>query len=297
MAISNAQLDYDAHIGFYANLGMLTGDDREDAYWHRQAEYMHALSIFDAIRDVHLDAVSLGHRVARPEAKLQLQFGVGRRTKFLWLSLQHLVGLVHPGRTEPLAHDDVEQAAQDLNAIYINIRGTLDNLAWCLLDLFGEQRTRDIAKTTPQIVSLFGKGFLKDQNLGAIAMVMNGFDEWNRDLRTRRDPAAHRIPLSVPPALLDVDTLESYKGTQQEWVEASTAALKAANEGADSSALFQKAEELNTKLESIGSFRPLFVHHPDDGAMSIYPTVPQDIGQLVRIARELFAAIADNHPA
>jgi len=102
MAISNEELDYEQHIAFYKNNRLLSGDEQNDGYWHQQAEYVHALSICDAIRDVHLEAVSLGQRLTSAEAQLQLHFGVARRTKFIWLALRNLLG-AHPSRAHGAA--------------------------------------------------------------------------------------------------------------------------------------------------------------------------------------------------
>jgi hypothetical protein len=291
IVISDKALGYDHHIAFYKDLGFLADDPEKDAFWHRKAEYMHAVSILDAIRDTHIRATTLAQS-APGAAAVQLSFGVGRRTKFIWLSLQHLLKLVLPDRTVPLPHDDVEEAARNLNVIYIDIRGTLDNFASCLLDLFGTQKTRQLAGKNPSMVHLFNGELLKDSNFGEIGAFLSGFTDWNKELKTRRDPAAHRIPLSVPPALLDAASAGEYKAKWSEYVAASNAAVTDIGEGADGSSFFKKAEDLHDDLQRIGTFQPLFGHDPDNAFMKIYPTVPQDIGQLVKIARGLTAIIS-----
>ncbi len=215
---------------------------------------------------------------------MQLRFGAARRTKFIWLSLRQLLGLIPPDRTEPLPSDDVDEAARDLNVIYINIRGTLDNFAWCLVYLFGEEKTR---RFPPMKIHLFGSDFHKDANLREVAEFVNGFAEWNKELKARRDPAAHRIPLSVPPAVLNEAAQKEYARLSAEHTEVSNAAARAVGEGADSSALFEKATLLHDRLQRVGAFSPVFAHHLDEGATKIYPFVPQDIGKLVKVVRGL----------
>jgi hypothetical protein len=293
MAVGNKELDYDHHLAFYKGLGFLVGHDKQDAYWHRQAEYLHVLSVCDAILDAHFAAITLAQSVISAEAKQQLNFGVGRRSKFIWLSLRNLLGLIHPERTDPLPHDEVEEAARDLNVIYINIRGTLDDFTWCLLDLFGEERTREIALKAPATVNLFGGQFLKDANLKDVAGLLKTFHDWNSELKARRDPSAHRIPLSVPPAFLDENAHKEYVRILAEHDEVTGAAIKAARAGDNSDALFERAHFLHGMLERVGTFRPVFVHHTNDGVMKIYPVVPQDIGELVKIARGITAIIDD----
>ncbi len=284
MSISDEELDFEHHIEFYRGLGFLTGNLKTDAHWHHEAECAHTLLVSDAVRDAIFTVVTLAQSVESEEAKTQLNFGVARRTKFIWLSLRRLFGLIAPDRNEPLPSDDVEKAAQDLNAIYINIRGTLDNLAWCLVDLFCEEKTQ---RLLPVKIDLFGAEFLKDANLREVAEFVNGSADWNRELKARRNPAAHRIPLSVPPAFLNAAAQKEYARISAEYTEVSNAAARAVGEGADSSVLFEKATLLNDRLQRVGTFSPVFVHHLDEGATKIYPLVPQDIGQLVKIVRGL----------
>jgi hypothetical protein len=289
MTTIDKQLDYQQHLEFYRRLGHLTGDAQRDAFWHRKAEETHCLYICNAILDVHIGAVALAQSIVDQEANLQLRFGVSRRTKFIWLSLRRLFQSLSPERTEPLIQDDVEQAAQDLNVIYINIRGTLDNFAWCLRALFGHEETR---RLPPAQVHLFNKKFLKDTNFNEVALLVDAFQEWNSELKERRDPAAHRIPLSVPPAILDALAQQQYAEISAEHAQllnATAAAVRANPEGA--LAYFEKLDLLHDRLQRLGTFVPLFVHHPDERPMKIYPTVPQDIGELVKVTRGLMSII------
>jgi hypothetical protein len=254
MVIANEELDYEHHVTFFRRLGALTGDPKQDAFCFRKAEHMHCLRVADAIRDVHLDVLPLSQAIENEEAGFQLRFGVGRRTKFIWLSLRKLFHIAEPERTEPLQMEELEEAAQCLNVIYINIRGTLDNLAWCLAYLFGDEKTR---RLPPVKVHLFGAEFLKDANLGDVAAFMGSFSDWNDELRKRRDPAAHRIPLSIPPAALDKAAQEQYREIYAEYRTAFDVAVKAVRRVADASSYFEKADLLHDRLQQVGRFWPV----------------------------------------
>jgi hypothetical protein len=286
--ISDEQLDYKSHIAFYENIGGLTGDPKRDRYWYQQAEYLHALSVCDAVLDTHIKAVSLAQEIGNTGADFQLRFGVARRAKFIWLSLRNIIRLMHPEREEPLLRDQVEEAARDLNVIYINIRGALDNFAWVLVDLFGDEKTR---RLRPIQISLFGEKFLKDRNLVKVAEFVRRFSDWNSELKGRRDPAAHQIPLSVPPALIDEETRPEFERVHAAYVEAFNGLGKDDGSNKDLLSKFERVDALFGRLERIGKFVPLFVHHPDEGAIKVYPTVPADVGQLVRIGRGLIEII------
>lgn len=88
-----------------------------------------------------------------------------------------------------------------LNAYYLNLAGSLDNLAWALMYQYSlvedvdenEQNHRKIAQ-------LFDKKFLaklRERNLEQLDKELQPFRDWYWDMRKFRDPAAHRIPLLV----------------------------------------------------------------------------------------------------
>ena len=207
MRIGDENLDYEYHVAFYERLGLLIGDPEKDDHWYCEAKEKHAQTVSYAVREVFINAVEFSQKFNGTEAEIQLKFGVGRRTKFIWLSLQRLISLIPLDRNEPLPNVDVDEVERDLNVIYINIRGTLDNLAWCLVDLFGDEKTRDLP---PIKVNLFDRSFLDRMSLCEVAEFVKDFDEWNNNLSKLRDPAAHRIPLTVPPAVLDEAAEKEY---------------------------------------------------------------------------------------
>lgn len=90
-----------------------------------------------------------------------------------------------------------------INAAYLNIRGILDNLAWALAHhMTLKPNLSEGEKQHRSFVNLFSDGFLtavagKDDELG---IRLRHKSTWGRDLSRRRDPAAHRIPMYVPPA-------------------------------------------------------------------------------------------------
>jgi hypothetical protein len=288
MTISDEQLNFECHLEFYKRLGHLTGDPKKDAYWHRQAEYIQALCVSDAIRDIPQDALSLSQKIVDGDANLHLRFGVARRARTMWLCLRSLIELIHPEREDPLPLDDLDKVDRDLNVIYINIRGTLDNFAWCLQSLLGSEKTKRLA---PVNVQLFGDQFSNDPSFSDVKAFLERFSAWNKEMKARRDPAAHRIPLSVPPAILDTAAQLEYARISVEHDQVLAQAVAALAGSSEKLELLERAGLIYDRLQHVGSFIPLFGHHPDDGYMKIFPTVPQDIGQLVIIARGLISRI------
>ncbi len=48
---------------------------------------------------------------------------------------------------------------------------------------------------------------------------------------------------------------------------------------------FEKSESFNSQIEVLGKFFPYFIHHPDDSPIPIFPTIAQDIGNLLKIIK------------
>lgn len=153
------------------------------------------------------DILILGQKIGLEEAYHQLVFGAARRSKILWTAFRQLYRLISPDRTSPLPLDDVFEAARALNDIYIHLRGMQDNYAWALLYLFGGDASKQLNQGD---VSLFSKKFTNVQPIAEFVDIVKPFSDWNTELKAMRDPVAHRIPLSVPPAILDEADQKKY---------------------------------------------------------------------------------------
>jgi hypothetical protein len=58
-----------------------------------------------------------------------IRFGVSRRLFMILSSFNEIVRLIPLDRQEPLVLDESNLLMKELNSLYINIRGVLDNLA------------------------------------------------------------------------------------------------------------------------------------------------------------------------
>jgi len=172
-----------------------------------------------------------------------------------------------PARLEPLSGEESGELTRDLNVIYFNIRGTLDNLAWALLHDYAEENL----KIPPARIGLFNSCITGDPRFKPLSQALDAHRDWNRDLADRRDPSAHRIPLTIPPQFLTPEEGPRYEELVNE-------ALQAAG-GLD----FARADEKFEQTEHIGQFHPYFIHDIEKGIIPIYPTLPEDVGHLVEI--------------
>jgi hypothetical protein len=77
----------------------------------------------------------------------------------------------------------------------------------------------------------------------------------------------------VPPAFLSPAEVKMYSEHFQEFWTLS------------GETKFDEAQIRIDEMEKLGTFLPCFMHHPDEGLIRIYPTIPADIAHLLAIGR------------
>ncbi|MER9656635.1 hypothetical protein NKJ26_24600 [Mesorhizobium sp. M0152] len=287
----NELLEYETHFAGYQSF--LTGNVERDAHWHFEAQETHALHVLDAIQGLQLEIVELSGKVKNEDAFYNLNFGAARRSRMIWGAFRQLHYMIAPNRNDPMLHDDVFEAARALNDIYIHTRGMLDNYAWTLIHLFGDEPSKALRRND---VDLFGKKFQLASSFSEFKRILTPYADWNLELKERRDPVAHRIPLSVPPSFLNDSDAAEFSEMNERFDAARQRFSELAQNGApqpEANAASAEADELYEQLQKIGRFVPIIVHDPKQGGTRIYPTVPQDIGRMVRISRELNHGISE----
>ena len=158
-------------------------------------------------RESELRASTFDKRDAftNPNARRHFNEGFVRRHYMLQSSRLFLVQHCRQGRREPLSPYEATDCAIHLNAYYLNLRGTLDNLAWVL-----QYERQLLAGVTEeggrgkQACSLFGSRFLAalTSQQPELASVLEPHSHWASELAELRDPAAHRVPIYVPPSVI-----------------------------------------------------------------------------------------------
>ncbi len=124
---------------------------------------------------------------------------------------------------EPLdPHLSIELTA-NLNLIYLNIAASMDNLAWALAYQYELLENLDENHpSTWRFVGLLNGKFLRAlQAIGLQKLVkeLDSFSTWYSDVRSFRDPFAHRIPLYVPPSVYSENDIEERARLDKEAAE------------------------------------------------------------------------------
>jgi len=113
--------------------------------------------------------------------------------------------------------DDVTMA---IHSFVLNTYGCLDNVAWIWV---WENRIAnpDGTELNPKKIGL-GKGYkeVRKSLPGEIQLYLESIEKWFTHIKDMRDALAHRIPLYIPPGMVDPAHVDSYKRLDTAWYEA-----------------------------------------------------------------------------
>lgn len=265
-------LDYKPYVERYRQL---LGVDTEEAISRadKMAQRDHSLAVFERLQDAAISVIDLSQSLEREQSQYYLRYGAGRRLLMMWRAYRSAVLTAHPERTEPLSEDEQTVMSREINVIYMHLRGTLDNFAWTIaFEKYPKM------KLNPKSVGLFTPTIEPMLKSLGIYDEIYVYKDWNREVAERRDPVAHRIPLYVPGTMLTAMEGKFRAQLHAEWL-AVAGTLNTANYDA----VQPRMEGLWDRMNSIGTFLPYFVHHPEEPLIPIYPTLPNDMACLVKI--------------
>lgn len=233
----------------------------------------HALRVRDRVLTTLGGIIQIAARLKSENARDHMINGLARRLRILHLGLSKIVAVAYPRREQPLSDDEQVKLTLHLNSFYLHIRGCLDNLAWCLvheLQLFGADVQEETVKRK---VNLFNERLLKKLKAVApdLAASVHQHKQWQCDLKTIRDPVAHRIPIYAVPTVLTPQEEEHYRAVYQR-------AEKARKLGdLDLAARFFR------ELDGIGNYIPYFAQSSSIGARKVYPQVADDLSIVLEL--------------
>jgi hypothetical protein len=238
-------------------------DAPEDLFEGRNAEETRDNHLTYLGRIVLVEVVSQFEHAVREEERQHLQ---GCAQRFQMMDRARIeIGEASESPKGPISNDKLTHLNMCLNSYYVNLRGALDNLAWAALYRFGLRPEIDETDRSTQWFCTFaGKDFRK--SLAVVKpfteTVVEGIQTWLKDLATFRDPAAHRLPLAMAPALLTYEEGEIYKGL----LTGAWAAAKTLD--------FEMYDKLMGEANALGVFRP-FLNTPraQDGGIYIVPNL------------------------
>jgi hypothetical protein len=239
-----------------------------DDYTVREAAQYHASVILNALQYAYLEAISISEKLTNERSRYYLKFGAARRMEMIWFAWRHITLTVPTTRIKPLNSDESRRLTQHMNTIYVNLSGALDNFAWTLMHEFAEGKLTQLKEIQ---VGLFSPCILQEIRLIKIISRLREHINWDIEVKARRHPSVHRIPLRVPPQIVDSREAEIYS-------DLSIKTWQAIGRGN-----VEEAQRLMSQQEEIGRFVPWFLHDPAEPPIPIYPTVSEDLRHLVEI--------------
>jgi hypothetical protein len=218
-------------------------------------------------------------------ARRHFNEGFVRRQYMLQSSRLFLCQHCSQSRKESLSPNEATDCAIHLNAYYLNLRGVLDNLAWVL-----QYEWQLLASITEygghgrQKCNLFGQQFLfilKSKH-SELATVLDQHSNWAKELAQFRDPAAHRVPIYVPPSVI----------TAQEQVD-KFRHIETQADGDLSERGDWPISEIYHEAQSVADFMPVMIISTPQGLgiRSISEQVRSDHDKYLTIARAIVYAL------
>ncbi|WP_339038115.1 hypothetical protein WHZ78_09510 [Bradyrhizobium symbiodeficiens] len=268
-------LDYESHEARYKDaLASANYETRVAAQVN--ALHDHEAAVRRELLNFTSEVIATSEKLSTAKAQHYMQFGVARRLRMTFASYSGVFDAVAADRKAPLSLAEMAAVSRDLNVIYINIRGVLDNYAWAL---FIEKGINKPKKLKDIEVGLFNKTFRNSDSLKALKPALDAKLDWSASLKSRRDPSAHRMPLYVPPAVLNAAQAARHQAI---WAER----LIAIQNGE-----YERDNVLADEQSKLGTFTPHFMHDPTGEGFPIYRTVPDDIGVMITLGRTIHGAL------
>jgi hypothetical protein len=206
--------------------------------------------------------MSFQQRLKNEKAREYLKQGVGRRLKTLTRCINNIFTIFPADRVEHLLPEYLTDVTINLHAFFINIAGLFDNLGWVFVyenDLLG--KTED-GKIDKKGVGLFNRR-TQDHLKIELKNYLNSdpIKSWNEDYsKNYRDSLAHRIPLYVPPSVLNKSEENEFKD-----LEGQIQTLDFWNP-----ADITKYDELCKRQEKLGKASLFFAHSLNEDSRPVY---------------------------
>lgn len=209
-----------------------------------------------------LKIMSFQQGLKNEKAKEYLMQGVGRRLKTLARCIKNIFTTFPAGRTEHLLREELTDININLHAFFINISGVFDNLGWVFVyenNLLGKADEGKIPRN--------GVGLFCENTQNHLSQELKDYlnteviKTWYTDYsKNYRDSLAHRIPLYVPPSLLDESEAKEFQDIEEQLQE-----LDISKE-CDR----DKYDELHDAQQDLGVASHFFSHSLSEGCRPAY---------------------------
>lgn len=220
--------------------------------------------------------------VSSAKARKILFEGALRRLLLIIESISIVFDTIPPSTVAIPPRKAITLATICLHAHVLNVYGFLD----CLAHIWVIERNVLSASGAPlprQHVGLRSENSTVRRSLPEeLNATLNKYDGWFDGLERYRHSLAHRVPLYIPPSLVDPSKREEYQVLNRDW-----------NLELDD----VRRSELQTKMDSISHFKSIMLFDLDESdGVFFHAQMVADFLTITSIATKLFAALSANKP-
>ena len=214
-------------------------------------------------------------------AKEFAQNGYVRRLNVLARCIENVFALIPPERTEPVERDVRRDAEIQIQASVFNVFGAADNLAWIWVSEKGIRRANGSEIPHTRIGLRPANEEVRALLPQALRDYVAGFDAWFDAIDNYRHALAHRIPLYIPPFMVDPAEADRYQALEQ----AKNAALLAGN--------LPEHGRLRAEQATLEFFRPWMQHSFGEQAqpMVFHPQLLANFNTIEEMGRTFAGAL------
>ncbi|WP_256750515.1 hypothetical protein [Mesorhizobium sp. Mes31] len=238
------------------------------------------LAAVPAIADRIIQTVTAHPFKTEAACEFALQ-GLLRRVKTLRRCIGEAFRLIPPGRRKAVDSLCREKTEIYLQSYFINIAGSLDNLAWIWV------HERGLKKVNGKPLSRSEVGFRKTQVAvrrsvpPSFASYLDSIEPWALAGENYRDALAHRIPLYIPPFSVLISNVEEHRR------------LEAASRLAQFRAEHEASADFEKQRGKLEFFQAVMMHSYSEGAipMLFHAQMIADLKTIDELTRRLFAEL------
>ena len=134
-----------------------------------------------------------------------IQFGIMRRLLMVESSYKYIIQSARRFRNTYLSYEEVQYLSKEINLIYINCVGILDNLCWVYI--YEKLPCDQIENYEKKPMSVCLSKLFCDESKGSFIKEIKEIEK-NWDIKDKRNPIAHRWPFYIPPDGMELDDNE-----------------------------------------------------------------------------------------
>lgn len=221
------------------------------------------------------------HTFATPEATMHARHGLARRLDMLSRCVERVYESLPPDQTDIPEPDAVVEATAHIQAFVMNAFGACDNLAW----LWVLERGVAQPNGNPLLPKQIGLGERYPRVRQSLTPELHDLlvarQNWFDHLTDFRDALAHRIPLYIPPFMVD----PAYGGKYAELDAAAGQALHAGD--------LATYAALTADRDALRHFSPLMTHtlDPDAKLVVFHVQLLADLATIIELAAAFLAEL------